>query len=213
MLRLVNVAGRAYTNTRRRQQAAETRALILDALVRVLARGLADLSIPAIAEEAGVSVSTVYRNFPNKRDLLVALGEHMDHRAGYLMEPQPHSPDDLERTVRDAYRQADVLEPEIQAAYASAVGQEVRQERDVPIKLALFSRALEPLSGQLEPGEQQHLLHLVTILISRYTLYRFKTDLGLTADEAAETVAWALRTLTQAVATRPSGRPRKRSTP
>src|SRR5437879_5219494 len=179
----MNADGRVYTNTRRRQQAAETRALILDALVRVLARGLAELSIPAIAEEAGVSISTIYRNFPNKRDLLVALGEHMDRRAGYEMEPPPRSPDDLVRTVHDAFQQAEALEPEIQAAYASAVGQQLRRERDMPAKLELLRQALAPLSDKLQPHEQQHLLHLVMILISRYTLHRFKADLGVSAEE------------------------------
>jgi AcrR family transcriptional regulator len=202
----VNVAGRAYSNTRRQQQAAETRGLILEALVRVLARGLAELSVPAIAEEAGVSVSTVYRNFPTKRDLLAGLGEYMDRRTGYLMEPEPRSPDDLAQTVRDAYRQADALEPEIQAAYASAVGQQMRHEREMPRKVALLSRALAPLSNKLDPDEQQHLLHLVMVLISRYTLHRYKVDLGVSADDAAETVAWALRTLTQAIAARPDGK-------
>ena len=54
--------------------------------------GLADLSMPAIAREAGLSVRTIYRHFPTKRDLLIALGEHMDQRAGYQWEPVPRSP-------------------------------------------------------------------------------------------------------------------------
>lgn len=187
--------GRTYTSTRRAQQAQQTRELILDALVDVLGGGLAELSIPAIARQAGVSVSTVYRNFPAKRDLLVALSEHLGRRAGYRMEPPPHSPTDLEQTIRDAYRQADGLSVEIQAAYASAVGQEMRREREVPLKLHIFGEALAPVLSLLQPDEQRHLLHLVTILISRYTLQRFKADLAVSADEAAETVVWAVRTL------------------
>ena len=189
---------RRYTNTRRRQQAQQTREMILDALVRVLAGGLADLSMPTIAREAGVSVRTVYRNFPTKRDLLVGLGEHMDHRAGYELKPLPRSPRDLERSIRDAYRQADSLSPEIQAAYASAVGQEVRRERDVPEKLEALAEALVPILGSLSAAEQRHLLHVMAVLLSRYTLQRFKTDLGVSADDAAETVVWTLRRLTQA---------------
>lgn len=196
------VNGRGYTRTRRAQQAQETRELILDAVVKVLAGGLAELSIPAIAHQAGVSISTVYRNFPTKRDLLMALGEHLGRRAGYELEPPPHNPKDLERTIRDAYRQADSLSAEIQAVYASAVGQEMRRERDVPEKLRVFGEALAPVLGLLPADEQRHLLHLVAILISRYTLQRFKDDLGVSADEAAETVVWAVRTLTQAANSR-----------
>ena len=42
----------------------------------------------------------------------------------------------------------------------------------------------------------------MTVLISRYTLHRFKADLGVSADEAAETVVWALQTLLRALAGR-----------
>ena len=91
----------------------------------------------------------VYRNFPTKRDPLMALGEHLGRHAGYELEPPPHNPQDLERTIRDAYRQADSLSAEIQAVYASAVGLETRRERDVPEKLRVFGEALAPVLGLL----------------------------------------------------------------
>src|SRR6185295_14930547 len=119
MIRVMTGPTRRYTNAWREQQAAQTRDSILDALVQVLAGGLADLSMPAIAREAGLSVRTIYRHFPTKRDLLIALGEHMDQRAGYQWNPVPRSPEDLSQTIRDAYRQADTLTTEIQAAYAT----------------------------------------------------------------------------------------------
>jgi AcrR family transcriptional regulator len=211
MIRVMLITARRYTNTWREQQAAQTRESILNAVIQVLAGGLADLSVPAIAREAGLSVRTIYRHFPTKRDLLIALGEHMDQHSRYQMEPLPRSPEDLAQTIRDAYRQADTLNPQIQAAYATGLGQEVRRERDMPIKLQVFAEALAPILGSLPPDEQRHLLHLVTVLISRYTLHRFKADLGVSADEAAETVVWALQTLTQALAGRPpaDGRERK----
>src|SRR6266508_2296692 len=121
---------RRYSNAWREQQAAQTRESILHAVVQVLAGGLADLSMPAIAREAGLSVRTIYRHFPTKRDLLIALGEHMDRKAGYWMQPRPRSPEDLAQTVRDAYRQADTLSAQHQAAYASGFGHEVRSQRD-----------------------------------------------------------------------------------
>ncbi len=191
---------RRYSNAWREQQAAQTRESILHAVVQVLAGGLADLSVPAIARAAGLSVRTIYRHFPTKRDLLIALGEHMDRRSGYGFDPLPRRPEDLDQTVRDAYRQADALSVEHQAAYATALGREVRHERDIPIKLQVFADALAPVLGSLPPDEQRHLVHLVTVLISRYTLLRFKIDLGVTADEAAETVVWTLHTLLQALA-------------
>src|SRR5580765_1099044 len=62
---------------RRAAMADETRVRILDACVTILARGVAELSIPAVARESGVSVPTVYRNFPDKKTLLDQTGEHL----------------------------------------------------------------------------------------------------------------------------------------
>jgi AcrR family transcriptional regulator len=202
MIRDMPTKARRYTNAWRAQQAAQTRASILNAVVQVLAGGLADLSVPAIAREAGLSVRTIYRHFPTKRDLLVALGDHMNQQAAYKMDPPPRTPEDLAQTVREAYRQADSLSAEYQAAYATGFGQEVRREWDMPFKLRVFADALAPVLDRLPPGEQRHLLHLVTVLISRYTLQRFKADLDVSADDAAETVVWALETLTHALANR-----------
>src|SRR5260221_14354856 len=91
---------RSYTNTHRAAQAVRTRDGILDALVRVLARGVAELSIPAVAREAGVSVRTVYRNFPTKRDLTAALDSHLDKRIGFSLSPFPGDLAGFMNTIR-----------------------------------------------------------------------------------------------------------------
>jgi hypothetical protein len=64
---------RVYGSPLRVHQAEETRERILDATVRVMARGLTSVSIPAGAREAGVSVPTIYRHFGTKTDLLAAV--------------------------------------------------------------------------------------------------------------------------------------------
>jgi AcrR family transcriptional regulator len=62
---------RTYDATRRRAQAAQTRARIIDAAARLfVARGYAGATIPAIAAEAGVAVETVYRASTGKAGLL-----------------------------------------------------------------------------------------------------------------------------------------------
>jgi AcrR family transcriptional regulator len=62
---------RPYRSQRRREQAEETRARVLEAAARLFAeRGFESATIAAIAEEAGVSPETVYAGFRNKRTLL-----------------------------------------------------------------------------------------------------------------------------------------------
>jgi AcrR family transcriptional regulator len=65
---------RRYDATRRRQQAAHTRAEILAAARALfLERGYADTTIVAIAAAAGVSVETIYKSFGGKPGLVRAI--------------------------------------------------------------------------------------------------------------------------------------------
>lgn len=64
---------RTYDSTRRREQATETRAAVLEAATRLFGeRGWAATGMRDIAREAGVSVETVYAGFGSKSDLLMA---------------------------------------------------------------------------------------------------------------------------------------------
>jgi len=71
---------RRYDSARRKEQARQTRAAILEAAQRLFAeRGYASSTIEAIAAEAGVAVDTVYASFGSKRGVLSKL---MDVRVG-----------------------------------------------------------------------------------------------------------------------------------
>jgi len=64
-------SSRPYESPRRREQAAETRARILDAARRLFeAQGYAATSMNAIAAEAGVALKTVYVAFESKSGVL-----------------------------------------------------------------------------------------------------------------------------------------------
>ncbi|HEX8498411.1 MAG TPA: TetR/AcrR family transcriptional regulator [Actinomycetales bacterium] len=65
---------RVYDASRRRKQAAESRAAVLDAArLMLLADGYARTSIPAVAAAAGVSPEFVYKNVGRKPALLAAV--------------------------------------------------------------------------------------------------------------------------------------------
>src|SRR3954467_151846 len=68
------VKTRPYDSPRRREQAAVTRRLILEAAERLFERhGYAATTMAAIAREAGVALKTVYVAFETKSGLLRAL--------------------------------------------------------------------------------------------------------------------------------------------
>lgn len=65
------VVKRSYSSTKRQAQARETRQSILDAALELFVTGgYAATSLQAIAEQAAVSVQTVYAVFGTKRELL-----------------------------------------------------------------------------------------------------------------------------------------------
>lgn len=67
-----NGARRPYRSHRRRQQAAQTRELVLSAATSLFAhRGWSATGMRDIAKEAGVAVETVYANFGSKTELLL----------------------------------------------------------------------------------------------------------------------------------------------
>lgn len=186
---------RLYDNSHRAAQAAQTRELILDALVRVMARGVADLSMPAVARESGVSLRTVYRHFPTKRDLLAAMDTHFERRMGYSLTPYPRDLDELAANIRRYFRALDDMDATTRAAWSNQITSEVRDAAGLPAKLQALATALEPLAGALGDRERAHLFNIVATLFSRYTLQRLQDDLGITAEEAAESVVWAIQTL------------------
>jgi AcrR family transcriptional regulator len=62
---------RTYSSDRRRRQAAQTRADVLNAAVKLFSEtGWAGTTLAAIAAEAGVAVETVYSGFGSKKNLL-----------------------------------------------------------------------------------------------------------------------------------------------
>jgi AcrR family transcriptional regulator len=187
---------RSYNNAHRASQAAQTRQAIVDALVHVIGRGGIEFSVPAVAREAGVSIRTVYRNFPTKRDLLAALAYDLDERIGYSLPPGLPDLAALTANVRAYFHALAGMDDTIRAVWASQIAREARDSVGVPAKLAAIAEALDPMVvGRLSDSDRVRLFNVIATLFSQYTLQRMKDDLGVTADEAAESIVWAIQTL------------------
>jgi AcrR family transcriptional regulator len=203
------ISGRAYTNTHRKAQAAKTREEILDALVRVMARGVAELSIPAVATEAEISIRTVYRNFPTKRDLVAALDTYLDKRIGFSLSPLPSNPAALTDLIRRYFQALDGMDDTIRAARTNRIAREARDTSGVADKLRAVTQALSPIAGSLAASDRSHLFNVIATLFSQYTLQRMKEDLDLSADAAAESVVWAVQILVDAARKRATSKPKR----
>jgi AcrR family transcriptional regulator len=96
---------RAYHSPKRDSAAQRTRARIIAAATRQLrsARGSSSLSLEGVAEAAGVTRVTVYKQFGSRRGLLEAVFDHVAREGGLHRIPQAMAEKDprvaLERVV------------------------------------------------------------------------------------------------------------------
>jgi AcrR family transcriptional regulator len=187
---------RSYESALRQDQTEATRTRILDALVRTMAKGVAGLSVPAVAREAGVSVPTMYRYFKTKADLVAALAPYLVGKAG-LMEI-PKEADDLGTVVRELYRRNEAMDLETRAALASELGQEVRR-RTMPQRVAMIRAEIARWTPGLAGEDLDRFTRVMLILGSSATMRAYKDYLGLGAMAAADDVVWALEALQRAL--------------
>lgn len=202
MKRITNVKrarrpSRAYDSELRAEQADATRRKILDALIRTMGRGVAALSMPAVAREAGVSVPTVYRHFKSKAALVAALSPHLVGRAG-LMDLALMESGDLSTIVHEMYRRNAGMEAEVRAALASELGQETRR-RMMPQRVALARKTIAARVPGLTGDDLDRLTRVFLILTSSATIRAFKDYLGTDASQAADDVGWVVEVLQRAL--------------
>src|SRR5512140_1827787 len=193
MTRIANAEARSYHSDLRTEQAEETRARILDATVRVMAAGLATLSIPAVAREARVSIPTIYRHFGTKQDLLAAVYPHLERRAGRGELVMPTSIDALRDGVRALLDHLDAFDDLARAAMASPAAGEARA-LSMPRRMAMTRRMADAIEPPLTPEDRDRVARLLVILTSSSSLRTWRDHLGLTADQAADDVEWVVRT-------------------
>lgn len=196
MIRITDVKSprRAYTSGLRAQQAEATRTRILEALVRTMADGVAGLSIPAVAREAGVSIPTVYRHFGSKKGLVEALGPFVVAKGGLMPEKLPETVAEFESMARQMFRNLAGMDLTLRAAMASELGQQVRQAT-MPMRLGIIRGVFGRLAPDLPEGDRDRLADLAMILVSTPSFRAYKDYLGLGPDASAELVTWAIATL------------------
>ena len=190
----VKPSRRVYTSDLREQQAEATRTRILEALVRTMASGLAALSIPAVAREAGVSIPTIYRHFGSKQGLIAALNPYVVAKGGLMPDQLPETLADFESLARRMFRTLAGMDLTLRAAMASELGQQVRQAT-MPMRLGMIREVISRLAPDVPEGERDRLANLALILMSSPTFHAYKDYLGLGPDASAELVSWAIGTL------------------
>jgi len=171
---------------------------IVEAVARVLARGVTELSVPAVAEEAGVSVATIYRHFQSKPQLVAALRVHyadaIDAHPSDLSAGRWSSLEEmLDAFPMIAARMAR-LDPGLRVAIASGAVDEVRRENRGE-RLDPIEQALRRERPDVDPADLRKLRDVIAVLASSSGVRAFELLTGSSPAQTAETVAWAIRRL------------------
>lgn len=197
-------SGRSYRSELREQQSVATRERILDATTRVIARGLAEVTVPAVAREAGVSVPTVYRHFGTKRDLLAALQPHLQRRAGIDRIAPPDSIDGLRGTLMALISGMDGLDSVARAALASPAGEEVRRIH-APNRFKLGRTVVDGIAPELPEADRDRVARVLLVMTSSAALRTWREQLGRSVEEIADEIDRAVRAV---IASAPGVAPR-----
>ena len=179
-------------NELRAAQARETRVRILEATLKVMARGMASVSIPAVAREAGVSIPTVYRHFGTKQDLLAEVYLHVVRRAAPREFVPPRTLDELRDGVRTIFEGLDSADDLARAAMASPAAAEARH-MGMPARLEVFRRLADAVAPSLAQPDRARIARVLTILISSASLRLWRDHLGSSVEEAADDIDWVIK--------------------
>jgi AcrR family transcriptional regulator len=181
----------------RQEHMEQTRDLIMEGLIRTMANGAVTWSIPEVARESGVSVPTIYRYFRTKQELVEGLSAYVVRKAGLVSMQPPRSPQELVAMVREIYLRSEGMGDAMKMALVSELAQEIRKD-SMPARLKMIEAALAPVLDSFAEQERVYLVRMVLLLTSSALIRAFDQYLDLTGAEAADTISWAILTLTRA---------------
>jgi len=192
-------SARSYSSPLRAEQAAATQARILDAAIDLLqATDSGDVAIPDVAARAGVSVSTAYRAFPTREDLLAGVLAELSRRfetiAGAIPTTLDEYPESADRAVRAVYE----VEPLFRALFATPVGRELHR-RTAPQRREAIDDMLTAELADLSPQQRRRFVAVAHLLSSSRSVLLLKDYHDLDAEDAVAAVRWALATLVDGV--------------
>ncbi len=177
----------------REQHATATRERILGAVADLLEHGAAeDLTIPAVAEAAGVSLRTIYRYYATREQLLEAAGRWIGDEL--LKHPYPGDLDEVADLYREGARDFDERPGLVRALAFSQLGRHVRGYRRRE-RLDAIGRALRAELTHLSEAELQQAEAVLAYLHNMLAYTTLREESGLLGDEIGDAIGWAIRTL------------------
>ena len=191
-----SASARRYSSPLRAEQAEQTRVRIVQAAVDLLSEGDAgDLSMPDVAERAGVSVRTVYRSFANRDELLDGVIAWINDRMGEVAVPRPDTRAALETTTAGAVDVIFQLESLYRALLATPAGRASHQRQGR--REAIFTAYAEEMQG-LDEAAASRLGAALHLMASSNGALFMKDYWDLSPEDIGRVMQWAIRVLADA---------------
>jgi AcrR family transcriptional regulator len=185
----------ALTNDLRATQLAETSTRIARAAAEVVLRdGPTGLTFPAVAEQAGVSLRTVYRHFANKDELLLGAVHAGAERTKEIFPPNTVRIAQMREFLPALWRELEAQRDYVAIQQASPAGLELRRER-LQLRRGEVVEALADDYPELGTDDRNALADLITVLIGSSLLFDLVDHLDLEVDEAAFLAAYAIESV------------------
>jgi AcrR family transcriptional regulator len=190
----------AYEAGGRTAQKRRTRDALVAAAEDLLAAGTA-LTVEAAAETAGISRTTAYRYFPNKRDLLLAA--HPEVAATSMLPPEtPADPATrLDAVVHQFTEMIKDTEPQQRAMLRLSLEPDVPERAELPLRqgraIAWITEALEELRHDLGDAGLRQLVLSIRAATGIEALVWLVDIGGLSSTEAVELMRWSAQALLQ----------------
>jgi AcrR family transcriptional regulator len=176
---------RPYRSPRREEQAAATRRALVAAMAGQLGEpGGGELSLPAVAEQAGCALRTVHHHFPDRRGRLGAVAAWAEEALGAL--PPIAGAGDLPDHCRRSLGRAAADLPRARALAAAAAAEDRRDRRRRTRQLEIAA-LLTGIGAPPEPTARA--TAVVAALAAPETLVTLVDGHGLAPADATEAVA------------------------
>jgi AcrR family transcriptional regulator len=192
--------GRTYSSPLRDKQREETRRLIVEAVAGLLAEGaIHTLSVQEVADRAGVSYASVYRHFPTREALLEGTYEWASEViAGEIGEARPGHVEDLPDWIGHSLphfeRYPDVSQALLVLMGALNLQPPARRARD-----ELLEDLVRRDAPGLSPDRVRPVAAVLRFLAGSHAWATLRQRFGLTPEEAATALRWAVDVLVREV--------------
>lgn len=194
------MAPRAYSSPIRTAQVERTRERLLDTARALLVEGGLDgLTLPKLAQAAGVSVPTVYRHFPTLDDLIRAFLEWIRPRIGQTEQRLMETPvPDLPALPLESFARFEAHARELLPLMESRAFNRVRVA-----SMQGRARRAAALFAEHAPGWSARDLEAaagaIYVLMAPQSWRWFRETWGIDTGDAARAASWAMRTLIEAL--------------